>query len=245
MVTSNHAIGLVTARKARQHRVEFQIIIIWRVNTTRITNTRRFPQGRPSLTGRSAKTPKNCCSLSGVNLRFPSARFLWKMVFFRSGRGPRARSPVHAVSCCHHPVPLDQGPSAGVVPAAAVVILQGDLGGDTVRGEAWGSPQVAPSPWLLPTRTHLRGPGVRARFAPSDHPLRPIRHWLGAASCRQKGGDGSSPPVPRARGVNCNEGSSAANEPESPGNWDLPQRVRVARSRSCSIVVITSELGPL
>lgn len=76
VVTSNHAIGLVTARKGRQHRVGFQIIIIWRVNTMRITNTRRFPQGQPSLTKRSAKTPKNCCSLSGVNLRFPSARFL-------------------------------------------------------------------------------------------------------------------------------------------------------------------------
>lgn len=130
VVAGNNAIGQATARKARQHRVGFQIIIISRVNATRIINTRRFPQGRSSLTERSAKTSKNCCSLSGVSLHFPSARFLVENgIFVRGGRGPRARSPVHAVGRRHHPLLLDQGPSAGVVPAATVVILQGDLGG--------------------------------------------------------------------------------------------------------------------
>lgn len=54
-------------------------------------------------------------------------------------------------------------------------------------------PRGDQSPRLLPTRTHLRGPGVRARFGPTDHPLRPLRHRLGAAPCGQRGGDASSP----------------------------------------------------
>lgn len=41
---------------------------------------------------------------------------------------PRTHSPIHAMGCCHHPVSLDEGPSAGVMPVATGVVLEGDLG---------------------------------------------------------------------------------------------------------------------
>lgn len=52
------------------------------------------------------------------------------------GGGPRACSPIHAVGCRHHPVSPDEGPSAGVMPAATGVILEGDLGKE--ESETWG-----------------------------------------------------------------------------------------------------------
>lgn len=44
--------------------------------------------------------------------------------------------------------------------------------------------------WLTPGRTHLGGPGVRARLSPTNHPLHPIEILLGAASCGREDGEG-------------------------------------------------------
>ena len=83
------------------------------------------------------KISKDCHSLGGDSsfflffFFFFFFFFFWKNGIFRRQRGSHALSPVYAVGCCQHPVPLDEGPSAGVVPAASGVILEGDLGGNS------------------------------------------------------------------------------------------------------------------
>jgi len=82
------------------------------------------------------KISKDCHSLGGDSSFFLFSFFSFsffsgKNGIFRRQRGSHALSPVYAVGCCQHPVPLDEGPSAGVVPAASGVILEGDLGGNS------------------------------------------------------------------------------------------------------------------
>lgn len=82
---------------------------------------------------------------------------------------PRTHSPIHAMGCCHHPVSLDEGPSAGVMPVATGVVLEGDLGrGGRTRNTGGVSPYgpggLRP-PWNLPADPGKDPPG-RARRAP-------------------------------------------------------------------------------
>lgn len=118
-----------------------------------------------------------------------------------------------------------------------------------VWGEAWGSPQSGHegtgTPDCSPRGPTCEGQACERASLPPTTRSDPS----GTGSARHPAGKGvvlaAAPRFREQVGVNCNEGSSAANEPKGPGSWDLPQRARVARSRSCSIVVITSELDPL
>lgn len=89
---------------------------------------------------------------------------------------PRTHSPIHAMGCCHHPVSLDEGPSAGVMPVATGVVLEGDLGrGGRMRNTAGVSPYGPGGlrlPWDLPADPGKDPPG-RARRArvPRSHRL--------------------------------------------------------------------------
>lgn len=53
-------------------------------------------------------------------------------------------SPIHTMGRRQHPVSLDEGPAAGVMPPAAGVILQGDLGGTETWGVSAGAGGVRP-----------------------------------------------------------------------------------------------------
>lgn len=118
-----------------------------------------------------------------------------------------------------------------------------------VWGEAWGSPQAATRGPGPPTAPH-EDPPARARRASALRSLRPPAPTHPAPAqrgiLRAKGWCWQQPPGSESKwGLIVMRDRQPLNEPKGPGSWDLPQRARVARSRSCSIVVITSELDPL
>lgn len=190
-------------------------------------------QPHGAAAGGAQKPSKGGCSAARGSRNFCLERVLGERSFAERKEGAAPCSLVHAVGGGHHPVPLDEGASAGVVPAAAGVILEGDLGRGRGRGRGLSAqgPGARRAPGS-PVGPRQDSPGrARRASAPRSHRPPAASHRDPARSSALGTEGRREPPARGARG-----GCQEVRRPKAPGGTS-PQRARAARSTSCSIIL--------
>lgn len=169
-------------------------------------------QPHGAAAGGAQKPSKGGCSAARGSRNLCLERVLGERSFAERKEGAAPCSLVHAVGGGHHPVPLDEGASAGVVPAAAGVILEGDLGRGRGRGRGLSAqgPGARRAPGS-PVGPRQDSPGrARRASAPRSHRPPAASHRDRARSSALGTEGRRESPARGARGGGVSGGAEAA-----------------------------------